>query len=163
MVSIPLKAQVSAEQRAKDVESIDNIVTALYASISGEAGEARDWARFRNLMLPDARLIPTGRNQEGKNVYQVLSPEEFIERANDNFVQNGFYEYEVNRDEQHYGRVVHAFSTYASKRSEMDAEPFNKGINSIQFFYDGDRWWVVTIYWAQASNFNPIPDEYSGS
>ncbi|MCP9292033.1 hypothetical protein [Gracilimonas sediminicola] len=155
-------AQVSEEQRAKDVESIDNLVVALYASISGEKGEPRDWDRFRNLVIPEARLIPTGRNQQGKNVYQVMTPEEFIENTDPYFVENGFYEYEIHREEHHYGRVVHLFSTYGSKRSESDAEPFNKGINSIQLFDDGDRWWVVTIYWAHESEFNPIPEKYSG-
>ncbi|MEQ8524467.1 hypothetical protein [Gracilimonas sp.] len=157
-----INAQVSEEQRAKDVESIDNLIEALYASISGEKGEPRDWERFRNLVIPEARLIPTGRNQEGKNVYQVMTPEEFIENTDSYFVENGFYEYEIHREEHHYGRVVHLFSTYGSKRSESDAEPFNKGINSIQLFDDGDRWWVVTIYWAHESEFNPIPDKYSG-
>jgi len=53
-------------------------------------------------------------------------------------------------------------STYGSKRSKMDAEPFNKGINSIQLFNDGQRWWVVTIYWAHESEDNPIPERYMG-
>ena len=144
------------------MESIDNLMEALYASISGEQGEPRDWARFRNLMLPDSRLIPTAETESGKNVYQVMSPEEFIANTEDSFVENGFYEYELHREEQHYGRIVHVFSTYASKRSESDAEPFNKGINSIQLFNDGERWWVVSIYWAHESDSNPIPEEYSG-
>ncbi|WP_020401805.1 hypothetical protein [Gracilimonas tropica] len=155
-------AQVSEEQRAKDVQSIDNLMEALYASISGEKGEPRDWERFSNLVIPEARLIPTNRNQEGKNVYSVMSPKEFIENTNSYFVENGFYEYEINREEHHYGRVVHVFSTYASKYSKSDEEPFNKGINSIQLFDDGERWWVVTIYWAHESDENPIPEKYSG-
>ncbi|MEX0722491.1 MAG: hypothetical protein WD053_01370 [Gracilimonas sp.] len=155
-------AQVSEEQRQKDVQNIDNLIEALYASISGEKGEPRDWDRFRNLVIPGARLIPTGRNQEGKNTYQVMSPEEFIENTDSFFVENGFYEYEIHREEHHYGRVVHLFSTYGSKRSESDAEPYNKGINSIQLFDDGERWWVVTIYWAHESESNPIPEKYSG-
>jgi len=145
---------------AKDVESIDSIIEALYASISGEKGEARDWDRFRNLFIPEARLIPTGKNQEGKLVYNVSTPEQFVQQAGDNFVNNGFYEYETNRSTQDYGHVVHLFSTYASKRSKNDAEPFNTGINSIQLFNDGDRWWVVTIYWAHNTEYNPVPEKY---
>ncbi|HBQ58792.1 MAG TPA: hypothetical protein DD671_03995 [Balneolaceae bacterium] len=155
-------AQVSEKQRQKDVESIDNLMEALYASISGEQGEPRDWDRFRNLMLPGSRLIPTGGGENGKNTYQVMTPGEFIENTNSYFVENGLYEYEINREEHHYGRVVHVMSTYGSKRSEMDAEPFNKGINSIQLFNDGERWWVVTIYWAHESADNPIPERYKG-
>lgn len=147
---------------SEDVQSIDNLVEALYASISGEKGEPRQWDRFRNLVIPEARLIPTGEKEEGGNTYQVMSAEEFIENTNSYFLENGFYEYEIHREEHHYGRVVHLFSTYGSKRSESDAEPFNKGINSIQLFNDGERWWVVTIYWAHESEGNPIPERYSG-
>jgi hypothetical protein len=158
-----ITAQVSEAQRKKDVHSIDNVITALYACISGEKGEPRDWDRFRNLMLPDSRLIPTSEGENGTNSYATMSPEEFIANASDSFVENGFYEYEIHREEQHYGRIVHLMSTYASKRSEFDAEPFNKGINSIQLFNDGERWWVVTIYWAHESEDNPIPERYQGN
>ncbi|SMO96983.1 hypothetical protein [Gracilimonas mengyeensis] len=157
----PLSTQ--AQQKADfsaDVENIDNLIEALYATISGEKGEPRQWDRFRNLFIPEARLIPTGENEDGKNTYRVMNPEEFIENTNEYFVENGFYEYELSREEHHYGRVVHLFSTYASKRSKADEEPFNKGINSIQLFNDGERWWIVTIYWAHASEANPIPEKY---
>ena len=153
-------ASFAQDKYAKDVESIDSIVEALYASISGEKGEERDWERFRNLFIPEARLIPTGKNQDGKLVYSVSSPEQFIEQANQNFVDNGFYEYETHRSTEDYGHVVHLFSTYASKRSKSDAKPFNTGINSIQLFNDGERWWVVTIYWAHNTDYNPVPEKY---
>jgi len=155
-------AQVSEAQRQKDVQSIENLMEALYASISGEKGEPRDWDRFRNLMLPGSRLIPTASGEDGVNSYQIMSPAEFIENTDPYFVENGFYEYEINREEHHYGRIVHVMSTYGSKRSKMDAEPFNKGINSIQLFNDGQRWWVLTIYWAHESEDNPIPERYMG-
>ena len=45
-----------------DVASVDAIIDALYAVISGPAGEQRDWDRFRSLMLPEARLIPLFKN-----------------------------------------------------------------------------------------------------
>lgn len=156
-------AQVSEEQQLRDVQNIDNLIEALYASISGEKGEPRDWDRFRDLMLPGSRLIPTASGENGENTYQVMTPEEFIENTDSYFVENGFYEYEVNREEHHYGRIVHVMSTYGSKRSRTDAKPFNKGINSIQLFYDGARWWVVSIYWAHESDDNPIPERYQGN
>jgi len=35
-----------------------------------------------------------------------------------------------------------------------------RGINSIQLFYDGSRWWIVSIYWQQESPEYPIPEKY---
>lgn len=161
LLILAISLSVTAQDKyAEDVKSVDAIIEALYASISGEKGEERDWERFRNLFIPEARLIPTGKNQEGKLGYNVSTPEQFIEQTNQYFVENGFYEYETHRSTQDYGHVVHLFSTYASKRSKNDAEPFNTGINSIQLFNDGERWWVVTIYWAHNTDYNPIPEKY---
>ena len=49
-----------------DVDSIDGIIAAVYDVISGDPGEARDWARFRSLFVPTARLIPTGPRVDGQ-------------------------------------------------------------------------------------------------
>jgi len=38
---------------------------------------------------------------------------------------------------------------------------FNKGINSVQLFDDGECG-GFTIYWAYESESNPIPEEYRG-
>ncbi len=61
------EAQAPPTADPADVESIDAIMTAVYDVISGEAGEARDWDRFMSLFIPEARLIPSGRNQEGQH------------------------------------------------------------------------------------------------
>ncbi len=143
-----------------DVESVDSILAALYDVISGPAGQARDWDRFRSLFIPEARLIPTGRSPEGAHGYNVWSPGEYAEQAGAFLEQNGFFEREIARSEARFGPVVHAFSTYDSKRNADDPEPFARGINSIQLMHDGDRWYVVTIYWAGERPDLPIPGQY---
>jgi hypothetical protein len=35
-----------------------------------------------------------------------------------------------------------------------------RGINSIQLFYDGHRWWIVSIYWQHESPQHPVPENY---
>jgi hypothetical protein len=35
-----------------------------------------------------------------------------------------------------------------------------RGINTIQLFYDGNRWWIVNIFWQQESIEDPIPEKY---
>ncbi len=143
-----------------DVESVDSILAALYDVISGPAGQARDWDRFRSLFIPEARLIPTGRGPGGAHGYNVWSPGEYAEQAGAFLEQNGFFEREIARSEARFGPVVHAFSTYDSKRNADDPEPFARGINSIQLMHDGDRWYVVTIYWAGERPDLPIPGQY---
>ena len=74
--------------------------------------------------------------------------------------EHGFYEREIHRKTERFGNIVHAMSTYETYWSEDDAEPFMRGINSIQLLYRDGRWWVVTIFWDNESPENPIPAEY---
>jgi len=144
------------------VESVDAIVAAVYDVISGPAGQARDWDRWRSLFIPEARLISVGRDREGGTVYRVMTPENYVELAAASLEENGFFEEEIGRTQEGFGPVVHLFSAYQSKRSMEDEEPFARGINSFQLMSDGDRWWVVTIYWTSERPDLPIPERYIG-
>ena len=35
-----------------------------------------------------------------------------------------------------------------------------RGINSIQLFYDGTRWWVLSVFWDNERPDQPIPEQY---
>lgn len=146
-----------------DVSSIDAIINAAYDVISGPAGKKRDWDRERSLFLPGARLIPTAM-EAGENrsslVPQFLDVEGYIARVEPYFAENGFYEKEIARRTEQVGRIAHVWSTYESRHRADDAEPFMRGINSIQLFYDGTRWWIVNVYWQHESPDDPIPEKY---
>ena len=145
-----------------DVESIDAIIAAAYDVISGPAGTKRDWDRERSLFIPGARLIPTakvaGRNDVDLEPL-VLDVEGYIARV-EPLVATGFYEKEIARKTEQFGSIAQVFSTYESRHNLDDSEPFMRGINSIQLFYDGTRWWIVSIYWQHESRKHPIPNEY---
>jgi hypothetical protein len=157
-----------------DVESIDAIVTAAYDGISGPAGKKRDWDRERSLYYPGACLIPTAKPAGGdppskgsgvagganKIAPQILDIEGFIARVEPFFQDNGFYEKEIARRTEQFGNIAHVWSIYESRHNEDDPEPFMRGINSIQLFNDGKRWWIVNIYWQQEDPNKPIPDKY---
>lgn len=143
-----------------DVESIDAIMAAVYDVISGPAGQARDWDRMRSLFVPGARLIPTGRTPQGEARHRVLTLEDYIRTSGPFLERNGFFESELGRVTERYGNVVHVFSSYDSKNKLEDPEPFARGVNSFQLWYDGTRWWVVTIFWEGETPGNPIPEKY---
>ena len=158
----PPPAQIPAPPAAKaeDVSSPDAILAALYDVISGPVGQKRDWDRFRSLFAPGARLIPTGRNpQTGEFRLTALDPEGYITRSGAFLEQSGFVEKEIARRTERFGQVLHAFSTYEGRRA-ADPVPFVRGVNSIQLFSDGKRWWVVTVYWQAESTDSPLPKEY---
>jgi hypothetical protein len=150
-----------SEANPSDVASIDAIVTAAYDSISGPAGEKRNWQRERSLYYPGARLIPTGKpGENGDLAPQMLDVDGFIARVEPYFAEHGFYEKEIARRTEQFGHIAHVWSTYESRHNADDPEPFMRGINSIQLFHDGSRWWIVTIYWQQESSIDSIPAKY---
>ena len=154
-------AQTVKEVDPKDVASLDAIMKAVYDVISGDAGKARDWDRFRSLFHKDARLIPSGKNpQTGVIGARVLTPEDYVQRSGPFLEKNGFHEREIARHVDQYGNIAQVFSTYASFHKMDDKEPFMRGINSFQLLNDGKRWWVITIYWEAETPENPIPKMY---
>ena len=144
----------------KDVASMDAIIAAVYDVISGPAGQKRNWDRFRSLFIPGARLIPTGMRPDGTAGHRVLDVEDYIKGAGAGLEKNGFFEREIGRTTESFGNITHAFSAYDSKRTAQDEKPFARGINSIQLLNDGQRWWVVTIFWDSETAKNPIPAKY---
>lgn len=144
-----------------DVGSLDSIMKAVYDVISGDAGQARDWDRFRTLFHKDARLIPTGKNKDtGVVGARALSPDDYVKRAEPTFAKEGFFEREKARRVEIYGNIAHVFSTYESFHKKDDKEPFVRGINSFQLMNDGKRWWVITIFWEGETPENKIPKKY---
>lgn len=148
------------EQFEEKVSTLDNTIKTLYGVISGEKGAERNWKLFKYLFAPGAKLIPTGKNDKDELKARYLKPEDYIKSSGDWLVENGFIEKEIHRNVDTYGNIAQVFSTYESFRSETDKYPFMRGINSIQLLYDGKRWWIVNVYWAQESNDQPIPTEY---
>src|SRR2546423_8829213 len=159
------RAQATADSTAPranpaDVASVDAIIASLYDVISGPAGQARDWNRFRSLFAPGARLIPTRRATDAPPRPAVLTPDEYAQRAGSALTQNGFFEHEIGRSIDRFCATAPGFSAYGAERTASDAKPFARGINSIQLFDDGTRWYVVTIYWDSERPGNPIPEKY---
>jgi hypothetical protein len=140
------------------VASRDAIVAALYDSISGPAGD-RDWDRFRFLFIPEAQLIAGRKSKDGGLKCKVLTVQGYADGAAKYFKEHGFYEREVSRKVESFGSITHIFSTYES-RETADGRPFERGINSIQLFNDGRRWWIVDVYWTGETPENMIPERY---
>ncbi|MBE0644621.1 MAG: hypothetical protein IH600_11125 [Bacteroidetes bacterium] len=145
--------------RASDGASIDAIIGALYACVSGPAGP-RDWKRFQALFIPDARLEAVIWRGEGDLSLRVFSVEEYTRRAGEYFKTNGFYEKEIARKVDTFGSIAQVFSTYEGFASVDAPVPLKRGINSMQLFNDGNRWWIVSILWEDERQGVSIPSEY---
>jgi hypothetical protein len=159
IASAPMGA-VGQEAAPADVASIDAIIGAVYDVISGAAGEARDWDRWRSLFAEGATLSAVVPAREGGVRRVLMTPASYAEGSGPVLERDGFFETEIGRVTEAYGLIAHAFSTYESRRTEADAVPFARGINSFQLMNDGRRWWVVSVYWQGEGPSNPIPAKY---
>ena len=155
----PQKVDVPAiPPRPEDVATIDGIIKAYYEVISGAAGQPRQWSRDRTLYIPDIRFVAMSEDKNGQPRAQIASHQQFVD-ASDPMLVKGFYENEIHRVTETFGHVAHVFSTYES-RQKKDGPVIARGINSIELFYDGKRWWIASAIWDDERTDNPIPKEY---
>jgi len=156
----PRRIEVPAiAARAEDVSSIDGIMKAFYDVISGPAGQPRQWSRDRTLYIPDIRFVAMSEDKNGQPVSHIMSHQQYVDATNAMFLQEGFYESEIHRMTQKFGHIAHVFSTYES-RLKADGPVIARGINSLELFYDGKRWWVASNTWDDERSENPLPAEY---
>ena len=156
----PVTATDAHAANPKDVQSLDAIVAAIYDVISGPPGE-RDWNRFNSLFAKDARLIAVRVPEDGKPDLSVMTPAGYADRAGKYFLEHGFFEHELSRKTDSFGAMTHIYTTYESRETK-DGKPIDRGINSMEFFFDGARWWCVEIYWDAERPGNPMTEKYLG-
>ena len=141
-----------------DVETIDGIITAFYDVVSGPAGEARDWARDSTLYLPGVRFTVVRREADGILVARTLDHGTWAAAAAP-ALERGFFEREIHRSTRRFGPIADVFSTY--EWSLTDGGPAGgRGINSLQLFHDGSRWWITAALWADEEPGTPIPPAF---
>ncbi len=148
-------AKVDADP--KDVSTIDGIVKAFYETISGPKGQPRQWSRDRTLYMPDVRFVGMS-EQGGKIRVGIMNHNQYVNGTNENFVTNGFIELEINRITRLFGNIAHVFSTY--EYTNDDKTDKGRGVNSIELYWDGTRWWIAAASWDEERPSNPIPKEF---
>ena len=160
ILAAAIGAQASDEKYSDSVATLDATIHTLYSVISGDKDVERNWELFRYLFKPGAHLIPSGKGADGSVGLQMLTPDEYIERSGPFLLANGFHEQEIGRKTEQYGVITHVFSTYDSRRTLADEKPFARGINSIQLLNDGNRWWIINVFWMGETEEFPLPDGY---
>jgi hypothetical protein len=145
----------------EDLSTVNGIIHTLYDVISGPAGQDRDWNAFRNLFAEDARMYIAVPDKDSGSILKSITPEEYAERNKTRLSDIGFNEDELYRIINSYGAGTQIFSTYESHFTNKNGEEeITKGINNIQLYFDGERFFIVSIFWdANAKNIE-VPDRY---
>jgi hypothetical protein len=129
-----------------DFTRIADALDALYATLSGPAGE-RDWDVRHQLFHPDAKLIRTGVDENGVSWLKIMTLEEYREDVAFIFKRIPFFEIETERRVEQFGNIAHAWSIYEERR-DPSAPVERRGVNSIQLFRDqARRWRIMSIIW----------------
>jgi hypothetical protein len=143
-----------------ETTTIDAIVAALYRCISGAAGAPRNWALLFTLFHPGARLLRAGMGETGAATLQIMTIEEFARVAEPYFREHAFYERELARRTERFGQIAHVWSTYGAYSAPDVVTPLGRGINSIQLWFDGARWWVMSMLWDDERPGSLIATQY---
>jgi hypothetical protein len=148
----------SVPARSEDVSSLDGIMKAYYETGNGPAGQPRQWARDRTLYMSDVSFA-VFMDENGKPVARNFNYQEFADMANPSQVQNGFYEHEIHRATHRYGNWAHVMSTSEGRRTQS-GPVIERGIDSLDLFWDGARWWITHVSIVIERANEPFPKEY---
>lgn len=149
-------AAPSAAAACPAADTLDNLIKALDDAVSGPGN--KDRACVRDLLLPNARLVPVNKTHQGIIAPHILSVDEWIQAVAQRG-SNVFYERQVKVKSEQYGHVAHLWSTYEI-RATPDGKAETRGINSIQAINDGKQWRVLSIEWETEGSAGPIPSQY---
>jgi hypothetical protein len=132
-------------------------VLALDDAVSGPVD--KDRTCLRQLLLPDAKLIPVSVGPDGKAVPHILGVDDWIARVKESKDRKVLYERQVKVVQESYGHIAHLWSTY-----EVSDTPGGKatirGINSIQAVSVNGEWKIQEVLWQAESSSEQVPPRY---
>lgn len=147
--------------RTEDVSSLDAIVKAYYDVVSGPAGAPRQWARDRTLYIPGVHLVSIKvRPGETQPEAHVMDHQQYVDGSDGPMVRDGFYEREIHRVVRRFGDLAHVLSTYEAQQTP-DGAVLERGVNSLDLYFDGKRWWIAAASWDVERPGHSIPAAFA--
>ena len=144
--------------REMDFAGLDALFEALYSSISGPPG-GQDFELSRSIFHPDARLVRTRLDEEGKPVAFSFSVDEYEANVRGLLSDVHFHEIETARRTVRFGNVAQAFSTYEARTAPQGGELIKSGMNLAHLYHDGRRWWLMHLLWDDEREGVTVPRE----
>jgi len=142
-----------------NVSTLDGIIKAFYDVVSVKKGSKVYFERDSLLHWKDVRVGGVSMNKNGKATIGFVTLKRFHELSDPYVEKDGFDEKEISRKVEKFGAVYHVWSTYES-RNEPGGPVIDRGINSIELFNDGSRFWILGWFYESERKDNPIPAEY---
>ena len=142
-----------------EVGTLDGIIKAFYDVVTVKKGDKISFGRDSLLHVPEAIVGITKKGKDGKMKLQMISLKQFHQESDVSLEKDGFFEKELSRKVEKFGSIYQVWSTYETKNS-ADGPLLQRGINSIQLFFDGTRFWILSWVAEDESKEQPIPKKY---
>lgn len=130
---------------SEDFSTLDEIVKAIYDCITFKENSRPDLDRYRTMFISSAQFIRM--SSEGP---LIMDLEEFIayfEERIDSGAITSFYEAEVSRKTNTFKNIAQVYSAYRKAYNSDTPTEFTEGVNCIQLYFDGERWWITSVVW----------------
>lgn len=145
--------------RPEDVASIDGLMRAFYEVVNVAPEGPRQWSRDRTLYSPWIRFVATGTSTTtGRTEAEAWDHQRLVDET-EPLVRHGFQEREIHRRSTRYGHIAHVDSTYETRYGLGDQAKLSRGVNSLELYFDGNRWWIASVMWMSEDKAHPIPAE----
>ncbi|CAN5348969.1 hypothetical protein BH09BAC6_BH09BAC6_27850 [soil metagenome] len=154
----PVSAQVITKY-GDNVSTLDGMIKAYYDVVTVKKGGTVSYERDSLLHVPNAHVGAAGYDKQGKLRISYMTLKEYHRRSDASLSRDGFDEREIARKVEKFGSIYHVWSTYES-RNTADGPVIERGINSIELFNDGKRFWILAWFYDGERKDNPIPAEY---
>jgi len=125
-----------------DVGTLDGIIKAYYDVVSVKKGEKVSYERDSLLHIPGVRIGSAGIDAKGSPVLHYTTLKEYHRESDAYMERNGFYERETARQVHNIRNIYQVWSSYES-RYTADGKVIAQGVNSIELYYDGKRFWIL--------------------
>jgi len=142
-----------------NVSTLNGIMKAYYDVVTVKKGGKISYERDSLIHWPNVSVGSAGVNKNGKPAFYYMSLKEYHRRADPFLEKDGFYEREISRKVERFGSIYHVWSTYES-RNVPGASILERGINSVELFNDGTRFWILGWFFDSERKGNPIPKKY---
>jgi len=86
-----------------------------------------------------------------------MTEQEYADEEDASIVKNGFTEREIKHVITRFGNVATVLSSYEG--GDAAGRFKTRGVNIFQLYFDGKRWWILSMVWDEERPDNPIPAE----
>lgn len=129
-----------------------------WKALSNEPGKSADVQTLRSLFHEKAQIAGVRFSKNGSSLLFTTLPQ-FLE-AQAKPSKDGFYEKEIYRKSDLYSTFAHVLCTVESRKNVSDPKPMFTGVNSLQLFWSGEKWLIISLYYHLEDPAIPIPLEF---